>query len=193
MSNTKAVSPYQAMATDVAVSMDDVVSAFVAQYETNLYDRKKDLQSKIQLTKQHIDIVKKDVLAAVDAQSFVRDLTLPFGLTATVNGGDIDFDKEKVAFVITIKNDTGRSSYGNTINIHRNKKIPVALMRQHKGYVKELKELEAQLNETLMSLKQLPRKERQVRGKVAMRKLEESGYASLMEDQELALLVQLDD
>jgi hypothetical protein len=67
------------------------------------------------------------------------------------------------------------------------------LVNEHVQLNKSLVQVRAQLTEVLEGLKGINRKERQVRGKIAIRKLQDSGYADLMEDPELAQLVQLDD
>lgn len=182
---------FQVMKTDIEVSMDDVVSAFVSQYENNLFARKKELGAQIKAVEATIRDNEKAVLKVVNGDQWKKE-KLPFGLKYKVGEGEICWGTKTVDFKITIrKNEEVR--YGETISLVKEKKIPAAHIKVNDDAHKELDALRSDLQEVLLSLKQVARKERQVRGRIAMRKLEDSGYASLMQDAELMQLVQLDD
>lgn len=181
---------FAAMKTDIEVSMDDVVSAFVSQYENNLYARKKDLTHDIRLFEESLADLNKSVHKKVTGAEF-KKTKLPFGLKIKVDDGTIRWEDGQVTFGITILKDESR--YGNTITLSKKKAIPAADIKAWKSIIADLEELRSELSEVLVSLKSVNRKERQVRGRIAMRKLEDSGYASLMQDEELLQLVQLED
>lgn len=188
---------FQAMQTDIQVSMDDVVSAFVSQYENNLYDRKAELGKTIRSLESDLSKLDKEVLKEVTGSEYANH-TLPFGLVITVSDGAIRWndsvdEKPCVAFGVAVKNQADNSYRTSSINLTKTKPIPAKFVKRHKKISDELEELRNELNEVLISLKSVNRKERQVRGRIAMRKLEDSGYASLMQDPELIQLVQLDD
>lgn len=189
MSNGKEITAFQAMQTDIQVSMDDVVSAFVSKYETNLYARKKELTTAIKgvedsLTEQHKALLKK-----ITGNSFKSPL--PFGLKMTINNGTVNWQDAEISFEIVIKKaNTGQ--YGSSINVTKTKPIPAALIKVNEKLEKELGSLRSVLGEVLVALKSVTRKEREVRGRIAIRKLEDNGYGDLMQDTELAKLVQLD-
>lgn len=193
MSNEVIARPqaFQAMTTDLQVSMDDVVSAFVSQYENNLYARKKDLSKQIRALEEDLGQVEKDVRGNVTSDEFT-DHVLPFGLTIKSNEGTIDYAKKTITFGIEIK-EHNSSRWSNSISINKSKKIPAKFINRHDKIVKQLDALRADLSEVLVNLKSVTRKERQVRGRIALRKLEDSGYASLMADPELIQLVQLEE
>lgn len=193
MSNEVIARPqaFQAMTTDLQVSMDDVVSAFVSQYENNLFARKKDLGKQIRALEQDLEQVEKDVRGNVTSDEFT-DHVLPFGLTIKSNEGTIDYLNKRITFGIEIS-ERNSSRWSNNISISKSKKIPAKFINRHDKIVKQLDALRADLSEVLVNLKSVTRKERQVRGRIALRKLEDSGYASLMADPELVQLVQLDD
>ena len=182
---------FKAMQTDLQVSMDDVVSAFVSQYENNLFARKKELGNEVKRVEAELKGVTDIVRAKVTGDDFAKE-KLPFGLKLQVEDGVIDWNNDRVNFTISINKDF-ESRYGSTIQVQKTKPIPVAQIRAYKKLSDELEQLRADLSEVLVNLKSVTRKERQVRGRIAMRKLEDSGYASLMQDEELAQLVQLDD
>ena len=194
MSNELAQLPaFKAMQTDLQVSMDDVVSAFVSQYESNLFARKKELTGIIRDLEKGLSDNRAEILKNVNGDEYEKEAQrLPFGLTAKVKPGEIEWEDNKVLFAIEIKNPLG-SPYGSTLTLKRTQAIPAKYRKIKDKISKELDEVRADLGEVLVALKSVARKERQVRGRIAMRKLEDSGYASLMQDEELAQLVQLDD
>jgi len=181
---------FKAMQTDIQISMDDVVSAFVSQYENNLYDRKKELTNSIKAVESQMIDVQAAIHLKVTGDSFEK--ILPYGLIVKVSDGSINWHEERVDFRITISLKEG-NRYGNTIEFNENKPIPAAQLKACAKLTKELTSLRSDLGEVLVSLKSVARKERQVRGRIAVRKLEDSGYANLLEDSELAKLVQLDE
>lgn len=182
---------FQAMTTDIEVSMDDVVSAFVSQYENNLYTRKKELGKSIRALEGELEKFEKEIRERVRGDEF-KDYNLPFGLIITVDKGTIDYTNKEVKFTVKIK-EKNASRWSNEITINKEKPIPAAILKKRKKVNDELDVLRSDLTEVLVNLKSVARKERQVRGRIAIRKLEDSGYASLMQDQELIQLVQLDE
>jgi hypothetical protein len=171
--------------------MDDVVSAFVSQYENNLYAKKKDLTHDIKLIEGQVVDNTRAVLKVVTGNEYTKE-SLPFGLKLQIDKGVIDWEDGEVSFSLTIKKHS-QSSYGNTISLNKIKKVPAANRKAYKALTAELQELRSDLSEVLVSLKSVTRKERQVRGRIAIRKLEDSGYGNLMNDKELVKLVQLED
>lgn len=186
----KAPLPFPAMQTDLQVSMDDVVSAFVSQYETNLYERKKALSVSLKEVAEKYDGLEKSVHAKVTGDSFAKH-SLPFGLEIKVGEGDVIWAAGEVRFTITIS--PPKPGYRNTIDIAETKPIPAVLVKAFEALDKKRDELNTEFGEVLVALKSMDRKERQVRGRIAIRKLQDNGYADLMKDEEFAKLVQLSD
>ncbi|HEX04750.1 MAG TPA: hypothetical protein ENH10_06285 [Bacteroidetes bacterium] len=186
---SKDITAFQAMQTDIQVSMDDVVSAFVSKYENNLYARKKELTAAIKDVEETADALTKALRKKINGDSYKTPM--PLDLEMKVDNGAINWEHAKVDFQINISQ-KNNSRYGNTINVSKTKRIPAAQVRAYKKLQKELSSLRSDLCEILVALKSVTRKEREVRGRIAIRKLEDNGYGDLMQDSELALLVQLD-
>lgn len=193
MSNEMIARPqaFQAMTTDLQVSMDDVVSAFVSQYETNLFTRKDELSKTIKGLEKEASDNHEALLDEVNGSQWEGE-KLPFGMTYKVSDGAVNWKGKEVSFSIEVKGPK-QGYYANTVSIKKASKIPAKFLKTHKKIEDQLSELRSELSDVLMSLKQVTRKERQVRGRIAMRKLEDSGYASLMQDAELIKLVQLEE
>lgn len=184
---------FQAMTADLTVSMDDVVSAFVSQYENNLFARKKEISESIRAIERDVDANTNAVKAEVTGDEWVHK-SLPLDLSTTVKLKDVDFEDKEVTFSVEVKGpNSGTGYYRNTINLTKTKKIPAKYVTRNKKLIDQLNELRAELGDVLTNLKTIARKERQVRGKIAIRKLEDAGYASLMADPELIALVQLEE
>lgn len=194
MSNEVIAQPaaFKAMQTDIQVSMDDVVSAFVSQYENNLYARKAELSKQIRAIEKDLEENEKDLRAAVNGDEWKGE-TLPFGLTYEVKQGAVNWKDKVVNFSISVKEKSSPERWGTTITVNKSKAIPAKFIKVKDAAEDELNTLRAELSEVLVNLKSVTRKERQVRGRIAMRKLEDSGYASLMQDAELIKLVQIDE
>lgn len=193
MSNEVIARPaaFQAMQTDIQVSMEDVVSAFVSQYENNLFKRKAELSKQIRALKDDLDKLHDSVLEKINADEWSKE-KLPFGLGYKIGKGSVEWNYKRVQFAIEIKEKDG-SRWSNTITIKKNKTIPQQYLKKNKKLNEEVNRLNGELSEVLVSLKGIDRKERQVRGRIAIRKLEDSGYADLMKDDELLKLVQLEE
>ncbi len=184
---------FEAMTTDMVCTMDDVVSAFVATYESNLFARKKELSRLLKDKESDLRSLDKRVLAALNGDEY-ETVIQPFDLIAEVDTKSIHWDENgdnEVRFGLIIKTNDDRAYYNNKIAITRSKPIPPKLIEEHATLNDDIKPLRVELSEVLDNIKSIDRKERQVRGRIAIRKLEDSGYSNLMEDNELKLLVQL--
>lgn len=185
------ITAFKAMQTDLQISMDDVVSAFVSQYENNLYNRKKELSKDISDVESDISELHKEVRAKLSGKEYAAH-KLPFNLKISVDDGSISWDSARITYKVTIEA-PGSGYYSRSISLEQRKKIPAALVNQYKKLTEELEALRKDLSEVLVNLKSVTRKERQVRGRIAIRKLEDSGYSNLMQDAELIQLVQLEN
>lgn len=194
---TSLSSAFAAMTTDIVATMDDVVSAFVAQYENNLFARKKELRGQVKVIATQLVDLDKQVKAAVTGDEFDKPIDV-YDLVVTVGESTISWEDKNVTFPIEIKTnpkDRSGSHYSyrnNCIDIKRTKPIPARFLADNTRLEEDVQTLRAELGEVLENIKTIDRKERQVRGRIAIRKLEDAGHENLMNDPELKLLVQLD-
>jgi hypothetical protein len=181
-----------AIATDLSVHMDDVVSAFVAKYEDNLFARKKEVAAEIRILERQLSDLDKQVLKDTAPE---HPTQIDFGLKVEETGRGIEWAKERVCTQLAIYDpDENQTHYSgrSRLTVRTYQEITPAHLAKHNGLTDQKRELDDKLSVTLADLKSLPRKERQVRGRIAMKKLEDAGYESLMADPEMAALVQLD-
>lgn len=187
-----------AMTANLVVTMDDVVSAFVSKYETNLFTRKKELSA--ELTRAQAE--RKELVESVKARVVPEEYnqSLPLGLVAEASKDvTLDFEKGRAALTLVVRvkglaTERDPYNYGrnsNTISIVQHEDLRKADIAAYEQITKLIDATEKDLVEVLDKIKSVARKEREVRGKIAMRKIEESGYAPLIEDPQLLELVQL--
>jgi hypothetical protein len=181
---------FREMQTDMTVTMDDVVSAFVSKYEANLFERKKVLSVDIKTLEADLEALTKEVTTSTDTDKYAKDL--PFGLVSEVLNVKLNWSDSKIIFEISIQSKEHKNGYRPTIITVQEKATLAKKYVTHYDQInKALVANRAELATVLDSIKTLTRKEREVRGRLAMRKLEDSGYADMMQDEELLQLVQL--
>ena len=196
----------QAMTADVNVGIDEVVSVFVSQYEDNLFAKKKELSSEIKRVKSEVKSLDKRLIGSVDRT--VYDIKVPvLNLTSKVDEitivwkGDEDEEdyrsrKVKTSSLIITLEIKDEDSDGDRYDRSMNKRITTKILKTdeniHTALLSDLSGLSGELTEVLSLIKSVSRKERQVRGRISARKLEESGYEGLLNDKEMLKLVQLD-
>lgn len=186
-----------ALQVAAVVTMDDVVSAFVSKYETQLFGRKKELSAELARTQADIKELTDAVRAKIDTSS--HNATLPLGLVAEASKDvTLDFEKGRAGFQIVIRPSKQKERdpyvYGGgreQITITQFEPIPGRDVTAYGQLIKLHDSQQTALAEVLDKIKSIARKEREVRGRIAMRKIEESGYLSLLDDAQLLELVTL--
>jgi hypothetical protein len=183
------------MTTDVNVGMTEVVSVFVAKYEDGLFAKKDELSKRIKETKKDIADLVANLEGSI-AQS-VYETTIPvLGLTTKVSSVTVNFDghysNKKPVIVTTVgvfdnSSDSDYASFSKTFLTD----IPAEDVALNKSMKVELEGLNAELMEVMGLIKTVSRKERQIRGKIAEMKLEQSGMSEMLANPEMLKLVQL--
>jgi uncharacterized protein YqgV (UPF0045/DUF77 family) len=180
--------------SNVNVGMDEVVSVFVSKYETNLFDTKDQLQSQIKADKREADDLEKGLIASVKRSDY--EATVPhLGLTFTVDGVTVNWSDDSYrtrgkSIVIAIKM-ADRGDRDNHSAYTKSMFVPInQIDLDEKARLTALiADLEGKLLEVMGNIKQVGRKERQIRGKIAEMKLGQCGMAALLQNEELLKLV----
>lgn len=193
-SGTESTNPLDLIKSDLTVGMDDVVAYFISDYETRLYNRKDDLNKQIKQVKQDIEALDKRIcgsvnksiyevrIAAVRIQTEVTSLTVVWSEKEShisVSLAIRDFKEDGTFLRNTNSKTLSASIVQNDIDLHW------SLMKEKNGY-------ETDLGEVMVAIKNVSRKERQVRGKISEMKLAQSGLSELLNNAELTKLIQLD-
>jgi hypothetical protein len=187
------------LGAEVKVGMDEVVAVFVAQYEDNLFTRRDELHQLIKEVKAELAGIDTDLLAAVDDDDY-EFVNAVLQIESVVESKTVVWDVEgrheitKPSIVVGVKVSSQVKSNG-----YRNdsfiRDIPIPLtksdIKRHQQATDRLTNLRDELNGVMAQIKQVSRKERQVRGRIAAMKLQESGFKDLLDSPELQQLVQL--
>lgn len=199
--NNQVVSMDQIQA-NVSVGMDDLVNVFIAKYETSLIDQRNNLQSQMKEVNKRICDLGETALK--DAKEVIKSFCLEnlifensyISVWTGVNDQktELSWDKKHVTFevetIITTHvkvnwTSTSSSEVTSAIDLHPDIIDSYNLLMEDKRVV--LDGLSTINNE----LRDISRKERQIRGRIAERKFVASGLEDLLADQELAKLIQL--
>jgi hypothetical protein len=199
MSDKKVISAVSAMSTNVNVGMEEIVSVFVAQYEDNLFDKKKLLSSEIKSVKDEIKDLEKRLttvdktpyemtISVVNIKTRVKDVTIQW------KDEEQNIAVSNIRIYVKVCDNTVDHSnrYSSSFSKTIERLIDVNDERDYFKLSDTLSDLNSQLVEVMGLIKSVSRKERQVRGRISKKKLEESGFASLLNDDEMLSLIQLD-
>ena len=207
MSKTKDIATLgsfdNALKIDAKIDLKDVAAVFVSQYETNLFNRKKDLSKQIKGVKGDLKMLDARVKGAINKADYaisvpelgliskVTDVELKWGKDE--DGYDDEDEKIGLTVCIDVTEKVSTRSWGSdSLTVRKVIKISPEDRKSHKTWNKELDELNGELLETMALIKGVSRKEREITGVIAGKKLEASGYTDLLDNPDLIKLIQLD-
>jgi len=194
MTQTQAIA-ISTMTSNINVGMDEVVSVFVAKYESGLFAKKDDLSAKIKAIKQEIEQIDRDLVKSVDSTDY--DVTVPkLGLLfkmgeVLIHWGET-YHHAKNTMMIEIAMFDKSDDYQRAIFTKmENRPIPADVVTKRDEAKSQLAVLTGELMEVMGLIKSVSRKERQIRGKISEMKLAESGKAGLLDNPEMLQLIQI--
>jgi hypothetical protein len=182
------------MTTNVQVGMDEVCSVFVAKYEQQLLDKKAELSARIKGTKAAIEQLTDKLLRSVDKSAFEGSIP-GVGIKTRVEDVTVQWEKtyytpgNSIVIEVKIEDTTGEDKHVGSLR--RSVKIPSDVIDSRKELQATLESENAELLVVMDAIKSISRKERQIRGRIAEMKLENSGMSALINNPELLKLVQL--
>lgn len=206
MSKTKDIATLGTFANDLAIDakidLKDVAAVFVSQYETRLFAKKKDLSKRIKGVKGDLTMLDARVKKSVDKSEYTTSMPL-LGLISKVTDVELKWGKEdeyddedeKVGLTVCIdvREKVSTRSWGSdSITVRKVIKISPEDRKTHKTWNKELDELNGELLETMALIKGVSRKEREITGIIAGKKLADSGHMDLLDNPDLLRLIEVD-
>ncbi len=187
----------QAIEMDAKIDLTAVAAVFVSQWETKLFAKKEELSSRIKATKDDLKILEATVKQSVDKSEYA--IAIPaLGLVAKVdkvevNWGNPEDDKIGITVEIGITKKVSTARWGNeSMSIQKHLKIPANDIKKYKNWTNEIDELNSELLETMSSIKGVSRKQREITGIIAGKKLEAAGYEGLLNHPDLVKLIAVD-
>lgn len=205
---SKGLAVFGQMTSDVNVGMDEVVGVFVSRWEDSLYSKKDELSKNIKTVKAELESFEKTVLdqfrlhrgqydqniTALGLNSVCSDVELVWDRSSDYNTKNLKGLANSVAvFKVQIKDVDDRSSYGSSaINKNFYQPISDSDLERRKEINGRLGDLGSELQEVLLKIKGVSRKERQIRGRISEMKLKDAGFEELIENPDLVGLIKLD-
>lgn len=180
--------------TDINVGMDEVVTVFISKYETDLYAKKDDLSRQIKDKKKEIADIETQLIKSVDTSQYTTTIQL-LNITSKCKDVSVQWanreNPNRIVVEVELKDEDSESRYSSTFG--KNIYIPIdavtASLRDE--LVEQEKELSQEMVDVMLLTKSVSRKEREVRGRIAEKKLNEAGYSELLNDADMLKLVQL--
>lgn len=187
-----AVSIAPAMTNNVNVGMDEVVSVFVAKYENGLFDKKDKLAAAIRSAKTKLAGFDGAAKASVDVSKYtgsVPVLGLKFEPRSelSVQWKTGSYNEQGINMQVRMTTMDGEHEHTQHITLP----LPAALLKQYEAVVAEIDQASVELTDVITLIKQVGRKERQVRGRIAEMKLAESGLSELLNNAEMLQLIEV--
>ena len=177
----------QAIQIDAKVGLDEVVNVFVTEYEDNLHSEKARLQKDVKLAKSTLNKFETALEKSIEKANvqYVRKDKI-LGLSSSIKSVSIDYSKNVAKINVSIKYKDG--GYG-TIDKQFDDNIKVTDAKTHTKMVHEIETAGAELRLIMDQIRDVSRKERQIRGALSKKKLSEAGMDELLNDQSLQKLI----
>ena len=183
------------MSADDNVGMSEVVAVFVAKYEEGLMAKKAELSAVVKQTKLDLSNMEKDLIASIDKSVYEGSMPT-LGIKAVVGEVKVYWEKGYYnpagAIGVSIElQDTTITNDKTLTSVNRYVNIDASVIADRKNLQDKLTEKNDELLGVMDQLKAVSRKERQIRGRIAEMKLENSGLSALVNEPELLKLVQM--
>ena len=181
------------------VSMSEIVDVFIARYEGELEQKRKDVQAKVAehnkqiktLTDRVLNVAKQNVSNLIQVGTVANKYVTT---TTEVNDFSANWDKNAVSFRYNISIETkfgDNWSRSSSSSVTSHDPINQVDVDEYKDLMAQKTTLIETLNQVNTDLRSISSKERQVRGLIAQEKLIEAGMEELLQNPELLKLIQV--
>lgn len=188
---------------NASVSLDDIVNVFISRFETERHGRFEDLQANLKDNAAKLKALDLEAIERVKADFVRPDEVIHRGLMFEVvqSFGKIDllWPSNEVSFEIKQVNKVINHAklvdyYNKTESTHTfvvKVNLNEDLVAARACLVEQGTTLRDELMAVNQQLQQVDRKSRQVKGFIAERKLEQAGMTALLQNPELAKLIEM--
>jgi hypothetical protein len=149
-----------------------------------LYSKKEALGDTIKGLRKEISDIRKEIVDAVDVTKFI-ELNELFTVSVNTKRTDDDGSNVRVSFIITDK-------LNNTVigRVEREIKTPKELYDKLTDKLTELSKSTKELSDVMIAIRDISRKERQVRARIVEKRLAESDLDHLLDDEDIIKLIE---
>lgn len=200
---TNQVALLNELTIDAKINLDDVVNVFISRYETDLTGRFETVQGQLKENAQCLKALDLEVLTRLKEDFVLENQVIhscfTHRTTQSFNEVVINWPAKTACLTITHtttpNNNCKLADYYAKTESKNSFSINVNLYGDAVSTYERLVGEGNKLREELMSynqqLQQVDRKARQIKGLIAERKLEQAGMTDLLQNPELAQLIQL--
>lgn len=202
MSNSKSVSTttFDQINANLNVGIDDVVNVFISKYEDGLIAQRTSKQLEVKQINNQINQVVEELDAEVERFKEQYEQTITIGTLKSEYSIKKNcttlWESQKVictvSILTTVAGQTDSYYCGSNSIVKVDMTIPNEIQSEYKQLLSSKTILLEQLQELNGLLRDVSRKERQVRGRIAEQKLENLGMTDLLNEPSLLKLVQVD-
>lgn len=196
---SKQIANIEQIQSNITVGMDDLVNVFIAKYETSLINQRNTFQDQLKDLNKIISGLSETAIK--DTKSAVQEFNIPdfkngvISIITTIGDNfKLDWERKHVSFRITTKiKTTVKVDYytENDTSITTAISLAPDIISSYERTMDEKRLVMENLSNINNELRDISRKERQVRGQIAERKFVASGLEDLLNDQELIKLIQM--
>jgi len=183
---------------EARMAMPEIVSVFISKYETELYDRKNNLQEIISKLHKDVLILDAKVKKTGDFSKYDNVCIKRLDLVSFLNN-DIKVDWEggtiqrSVGFYhLDTKGVVDKSKGSSNFRKTFKENISIKDMKLHESLHTEINNAQAKLSTVAAKIGDMSRKERQVKARISELRLKEQGLTSLLDDQSMLQLIKID-
>ncbi len=181
--------------TKASVGMSDMVDVFLTKYETDLYNKKSELKSIIKSIEAERTAFHKKVNKSFTWTKY-KNLGIPeLAITATL-AEDHSIDWENAIVTMNVKVSVTKSKHNgfgySSINCAVTQKISKTDINKDKRLLNDIEVRRNELTEIIMLITDMSRKERQIRGRISEKRLEEAGLTNFLQSDEMLQLIHID-
>lgn len=192
-----------AMSVNASVGMDEVVSIFICRLEEDLHAQRKSCQSAMIRLNDEIKTLTTQLLATCGAaiasvERVIEDDFVKITISLDSKEPTINWNDNQVTYVVRQKTESkmiGKNNYSPSSSHSVSVALPIddGIKFVYDNVMGQKAKLTDRMNLIQSELRDLARRERAVRAKVAEMKLTEAGMGDLLENNELLKLVNLDN
>ena len=178
------------VSANAKIAMPEVVSIFISKYETDLYDKKSELQKKLAKLKDDLSILENTAASKADFSKYEGHKLAVFDLVTFIPEEQVSCNWEEGMFEATVemrnipkgKKAQDKPSKISRFGVRVSHKMPAALLKERSAIHEDIAEAQAALQNIIGAISDMSRKERQIKARISEIRLEEEGLQGFLND-----------
>ena len=179
------------VSANAKIAMPEVVSIFISKYETDLYNKKSELQKKLTQLKDDLSILESSAASKADFSKYEGHKLAVFDLVTFIPEGQVSCNWEEGMFEATVemrnvpkgkKAQDKKPSSVSRFGVRVSHKMPATLLKDRSSIHEDIAEAQSALQNIISAISDMSRKERQIKARISEIRLEEEGLQGFLND-----------